>query len=227
MSQQKSQFIEGARQVLPSLPGIVPFGMIAGIAALQVGFTPVQAVSFSLFVFAGASQLAAIELLGKDAAIWVVVLTALIVNLRLIMYSASLAPYLESVSKRWKFSLAYLLVDQVYALALVKFRTDDIEDPRWFYLGAAIPSWLVWEGSTVAGVLLGTGVPSAWQLGFAVPLLFLALLVPTIEDLATGAAGVVAGVVAVAGISAPYELGLIIGAGAGIAIGTIVSWGRQ
>jgi predicted branched-subunit amino acid permease len=109
------------RDVLPALPANVPFGIIAGVATVAVGVDPGQAVAFAGLLFAGAAQVAAVELLDQHAPVAVVVLTALVVNLRYLMYSASLATHFEDLSTRWKLVVAYFLLDVTYALSIARF----------------------------------------------------------------------------------------------------------
>ena len=217
----------GVRDASPLFLGIVPFALVAGIAAVEAGLTPIQAVATSVIVFAGAAQLAALELLGETAPLSVVVATAVIINLRLVMYSASIAPHFRSFRRRLQAPLSYVLTDQAYALSVARFAREEDTDRLAYYLGVAGSIWLVWQVGTVAGVLLGAGVPPDLGLSFAVPLVFLALLVPAMKDRPTTAAGVVAGVVAVGAAGVPYNLGLLIGAVTGIAVGLAVGVGEN
>jgi predicted branched-subunit amino acid permease len=216
----------GVRDALPLLLGVVPFALVAGVAGVEAGLTPVQTVGLSVVVFAGASQLAAIELLGQDAALGVVVLTVVVVNLRMLMYSASIAPYFRDLSARVRAGCAYVLTDQAYALALARYASDrDREGTTrrpYYYLGVALTLWVVWQAGTVVGVVFGAAVPDGWRLGFAVPLVFLALLVPAVSDAPGLAAAIVAAVVAVGGAGLPFNLGLIVGAVVGVATGIVV-----
>lgn len=214
-----ADFRAGVRSMSPILVGVVPFGLVAGIAAVEAGLSPLQAVGLSVIVFAGASQLAAIELLGSNAPLAVVILTATVINLRMMMYSASIARHFRDLRTRWKGPLAYLLTDQAFAVSVARFAADQDVDRRWFYLGGALSLWLVWQVTTVAGVVLGRGVPDEWGLSFAVPLIFLALLVPAMDDRPKAAAGGVAGAVAVAGVGLPLNLGLLVGAVVGVGVG--------
>lgn len=209
----------GLVDAAPLLPGIVPFGMVVGLASVEAGLRLVDAVAMSVVVFAGASQLAALDLLGNDAPLAVVVVTATVINLRMLMYSASIASHFRRFSAAWKAGLAYLLTDQAYALSIVEYRRRDDVDRRAYYLAVGITLWATWQVATVAGYLLGTGIPPAWQLDFAVPLVFLAVLVPAVEDRPSLLAAVVGGVVAVLGRGLPLNLGLLVGAAVGIAAG--------
>lgn len=190
--------MDGVRAVLPVLVGVVPFGLLAGLTAVQTGQGWLGAVVFSVVVYAGAAQLAALDLLGSGTSVLVVVLTALVINSRLVLYSASLAPSLREVPRRRRLLGSYLLTDQAYAVSLVRFRSPVDAAGRWrFYLGASGVMWLTWQVSTLLGALVGGAVPSQVPLAFAVPLAFLALLVPTVTDAPTALAAVVSGVVVV------------------------------
>ena len=225
MSSRRASFLDGLRAVAPVLVGVVPFGLVAGAAAVGVGLSGPQAVGLSVVVFAGASQLAAIELLDAGAPVAVVVATALVINLRMLMYSASIAPYLRELSTRWRAGIAYLLTDQAYALSVTRFGADGTVRRRWYYLGVAAPLWVVWQFCTVAGVVVGARVPESLPLSFAVPLTFLALLLPAVTDRAGAVAAVVGGAGAVLGADLPLNLGLIAGAVAGVAAGVAVEAG--
>ena len=228
MPSARESFLAGARATAPVLVGIVPFGLVAGAAAVGVGLSGLQAVGLSAIVFAGASQLAAIDLLGQDAPLAVVVVTALVINLRMVMYSASIAPYFQGVATRWRAGLAYLLTDQAYALSVTRFGDDRPVRRRWYYLGAAAPLWAVWQVCTVVGVVVGARVPESLPLSFAVPLTFLALLVPAITDRASGVAAAVGGAGAAVGVGLPLNLGLIAGALVGVLAGLVAEsrWQR-
>lgn len=209
----------GFRDVIPLLLGVIPFALVVGVAAGNAGLDLELAVGMSVVVFAGASQLAALELLGSDAPILVVIVTAVIINLRMFMYSASIAPYFKDFAAKWKASLAYILTDQAYALSIARFETDEAVSRREYYIGAAVPLWIAWQIMTVVGVVVGASVPDEWGLNFAVPLVFLALLVPAVDDRPTMVAALVAGAVAVVGAGWPLNLGLPAGATVGILAG--------
>lgn len=221
MTTPRSNFLAGVRDIAPILLGVAPFGLITGAAAVGVGFGGVQAFAMSAIMYAGASQLAAIELINRGAPVVIVVLAALVVNLRFTLYSASIAPHFSHLSNRWRWPLAYLLVDQPYALSIVRFSGDETTTKRWYFLGTAIPVWVTWLGSTAVGVLAGARIPEALQLEFVVPMIFLALLVPALEDWGTTTAGIVSGVVAIVAMGLPFQLGLITASMIGITAGLL------
>lgn len=212
-------FMAGLQAVAPMLPGVVPFGMTAGVAGLDAGLGGELAFAMSAVIFAGASQIAAAQLLGADAAPALVVLTALLINLRMVMYSASLAGHFAPLPLRWRVPMAYLLTDQAYALTIQRLIGRRPGPAHWFYLGAGATLWLVWLCATGAGIVAGSAVPPAWELGFIVPLIFLSLLVPSINSRPALLAALSAGVLSVLGRGLPAGLGLTLAALAGIAVG--------
>jgi 4-azaleucine resistance transporter AzlC len=209
--------------VLPIFPGIIPFATISGIAAVEMGLSPSLAMAMSVLVFAGASQLAALQLIAQAAPLAVIVSTALIINLRFTMYSASIAPCFRALSLKWKSLLAYLLTDPAYGLSIAQFREfPGMANKQWFYLGVAASSWLVWQSFTAAGIFLGAHVPENWSLDFAVPLMFIALALPALYDRATLAAGLTAALVSILAAQLPLNLGLIVAALSGILLGVLI-----
>jgi len=221
------EFLCGCRDELPILLGVVPFGMIYGLFALHAGLSAFTAQAMSSVVFAGSAQLIATQLIRDSAPAAVVVLTIFIVNLRHAFYSASVAPYLRALDRRWKWLLAYLLTDEAYAVGASRYLRDsgkaEVSPFRhWYFLGAGLTLWTSWQASTAAGIFLGARAPQAWSLDFTLALTFIALVFPVLRDRSSAAAAVAAGVVAVAACGLPYKLGLLLAAVAGIASGLAV-----
>ncbi|WP_247729809.1 AzlC family ABC transporter permease [Halovivax limisalsi] len=216
--------IAGVRAAGPIVVGLVPFALITGITAIGAGLTVTEAAGMSAVVFAGAAQLAAIDLIGSNAPFLVVVGTAVVINVRMVMYSASIAPYLQAFSLRVRGLAAYVLTDQAYAMAVTEYETNDARHRLWYYLGIGATIWVVWQLGTVVGALLGASVPDALGLDFALPLVFLSLLVPALKDAGTTAAGVVAGAstLVLATIGVPLNADLPLAALIGIAAGAAV-----
>lgn len=219
---KRRAFTEGFRDVLPMLLGAGPFGMITGVSAVGAGMHPFDIVLMSALVFAGAAQLAAISLMASGAATWAILLTVAMVNLRYVMYSLSLAPWLQRYSIPSRVLVSFLMVDHSFAVTILRYPREAEEFPRLEYaLGIGVPMWCVWLITTAIGAVLGAQLPPEWQLDFAVPLLFLALLVPAITTRPLLVAAVVAGALALALAPLPYNLGLVIASLAGIAAGTV------
>ncbi|MGD8807181.1 MAG: AzlC family ABC transporter permease [Chloroflexota bacterium] len=219
----RSQFYAGVKAEMPILLGVVPFGLIYGILALEAGLSSLQAQAMSMIVFAGSAQFVMAQLFALGTPASVIVITAILVNLRHALYSASIAPYVKHLPGRWRFSLAYLLTDEAYAVTINHYRRDDRPvDKPWFFLGAGLALWTTWQISTAAGILLGAQIPAAWPLAFFLPLTFIALAVPGLQDWASAAAALIAGLVSVLAFDLPFRLGLVVAALAGVSAGMLV-----
>ena len=211
-------FVSGTKAIVPVLIALIPFAVAFGATAVGNGLSSLEALAMSVFVFAGAAQLAAIPLLSAGASVAVIVLTVLVVNLRMTLYSASLAPHFRRLPIGWKGLLSYLLTDQAYAATITRFDDGETEEPdkRWYYLGVALAIWVTWQAATMLGVFLGARASEGWSLDFVLPLTFIALAVPAIKDRATTAAALSAGGAAVLAATLPLNLGLITAASVGL-----------
>lgn len=220
MITRHSEFLKGIKAELPILMGVVPFGLIYGVAARSAAIPPLAGQSMSFIVFAGSAQFVTAQLIGAGVPAGIIILTGFIVNLRHALYSASLAPYLKRLNTRWRMLLAYLLTDEAYAVAITHYqKPGNMSRKHWYFLGAGLALWSTWQASTAVGIVLGTQVPASWSLDFALPLTFIALVVPNLKDRAGTAAAATAGIVALLATSLPYKLGLIVATFVGISIG--------
>jgi len=200
----------------------MPFGLITGVTGAAAGIDPLDMVFMSAVVYAGASQLAAISLIGASAAPWVVLLTVGLINLRFLMYSASLAPWLKRYGPGARLLVSYLLVDHTYALSVIRYaKEDESFGRRDYYLSMGVITWLQWVAMTAIGAVLGAALPDQLQLDFAVPLSFLALLVPIVTTRPALAAAVTGAALAIVLAPLPYSLGLVIATLVGVAAGTL------
>lgn len=218
----QATWVDGSRSVVPLLLGIAPFGLIFGVTAIDADVPALAAWASSILVFAGASQIAIVEVLDSGGAAVIAFLTAVVINARLLMYSADMGRYTVTDPLRVKIPIGYLLTDQAYLVTAHRFPTPSNRDGFLaFYFGAGLTLWLTWQISTTTGMLLGAAIPESWSLEFAIPLTFMALLVLAIKDRPQLIAAVVGGGVAVATVGFPYNLNLLIGALAGIAAGMV------
>jgi 4-azaleucine resistance transporter AzlC len=223
MSEQSRNFWAGVRAEIPLLIGVFPFGLIYGALALNAGLSKLASQMMSSIVFAGSSQFITTQLVREAAPGFVIVLTIAVVNLRHMLYSASLAPYLASLSTRWKILLSYLLTDEAYAPTIIRYEKDGAQPfSHWFLLGAGFALWFTWQLSTAFGIFLGAAIPDSWSLDFALPLTFIAMVVPVLKNRPATAAALSAGIVALVAYSLPYKLGLILAALVGIGVGTLL-----
>ena len=221
MENSSQPFWAGVRAELPLLIGVVPFGMIYGVLALSAGLTPASAQLMSSIVFAGSAQFITAQLVREAVPGLVIVLTIAVVNLRHMLYSASVAPYMRALPMRWKVLLSYLLTDEAYAVTILNYEKGDSNPSgHWFFFGAGLTLWTSWQISTAAGILLGTTLPESWPLDFALPITFIALIMPALRDRPAIAASLSAGAVALLAYELPYKLGLMLAGVIGIAVGT-------
>lgn len=221
---RRAAFLAGLQAELPIMLGVSPFGLIFGAVAVQVGVPPPLAQGTSSIIFAGSAQFISAPMLAAGVPLLIVVLTVFVVNLRHALYSASLAPYVEPFHPLWKMLLAYLLTDEAYAVVITHYtKNPDAPNKQWYFLGAGLTLWVLWQISTAVGILIGAQVPPEWSLDFALPLTFIALIIPHLGSRAHMLTAIVAGLGAVAVYAFPYKLGLILATALGIAAGMIVS----
>ena len=221
MNQTTKSFWAGVRAEFPLLIGVFPFGLIYGALALGAGLAPLEAQMMSSIVFAGSAQFITTQLVRDAAPGLIIVLTIAVVNLRHMLYSASVAPYLKHLPRRWKTVLAYLLTDEAYAAVGLHYESNGLTPTgQWFFLGAGVALWTTWQISSALGIFLGAALPSAWPLDFALPLTFIAMVMPVLKDKPTLAAALSAGTVALLAQGLPFKLGLILAALVGIVTGT-------
>lgn len=218
-------FRHGMVQSLPFLVVIVPFAVLFGVAAAEAGLDLAQVMGFSVLVLAGASQFTAVQLLSDNVPTLIVILSGLAVNLRMAMYSASLLPWLGDASGRQKAWLAYVLIDQTYALSIQHYERHpglSMAQRMAYFGGAAVVLCLPWMAATWAGATVGQSIPDDIALDFAIPITFLAMIAPMLRTPAHLAACFVAIVAALVLAGLPAGLGLLIAAPLGMATGALV-----
>jgi predicted branched-subunit amino acid permease len=218
----RPDFVSGIRDMTPPLIGIFPFGLVCGVSAQATGLSIFETLGMAMIVFSGAAQILATQLIAAQAPVTVIVLTCFVVGLRFLMYSAAIAPHLKPLPARWRHVLAFVLTDQAFAAAIRRFRTARHPgEGASYFLGTGAVLWGAWLVSNLVGYLAGNVIPAAWSLEFVVPLCFLALLVPALEDKPMLVAAVAAGIAVVALDALPMRLSLICSGLIGIVAGLI------
>jgi predicted branched-subunit amino acid permease len=196
---------------LPTLFGIGAWGMVVGVAMVKSGLTVLQACGMTLVVFAGSAQLASLPLIAAGAPIWVIFATALVVNLRFVIFAALLGPHFSHLPLRQRFSLGYICGDMTVALFLQRYPTaTPVPGKLSFLKGLMYPNWIAWQVGSLAGIFVGSAVPAEWGLGFAGTLAILCIMVPLTANSAALSGVLVAGIVSVAAHALPYKLGLLL-----------------
>ena len=221
----KSWFWRGARDSLPFIFVAGPFGLLFGVLAAEAGLDLTMIFTFSMTVFAGSAQFAALQLLREDAPTLIILASALAVNLRVAMYSASLTPYLGGAPLWQRALAAYFTVDQSYSLSIVKFETEPAmtvpQRMAYFFGTSALIAPLRYT-ATLVGAVMGSQIPDSWALDFALPIAFLAMIGPMLRTPAHIAAALVSIVVAILAVGIPYNLGLLVAGAAAMMTGAQV-----
>lgn len=208
---------EGLRTGMPSLFGIAAWGLVVGIAMVKTGLTPLQASGMTLLVFAGSAQLASLPLILAHAPVWVIFATAMVVNLRFVIFSALLAPHFSHLNWRQRLLYGFISGDLTVAMFLQRFPTAaPVPGKLSFLQGLVFPNWTAWQLGSLAGIFVGSAIPAEWGLGFAGTLAILCITVPLVASSAALCGVLVAAAVSVLAYGFPYKLGLLAAVVAGM-----------
>ncbi len=218
MSLNRAMFRRGIGEALPLFLTVIPFALIIGLAVVQSGLNPLVGWSTSPIILGGAAQLVVITLLGSGTAIAATIAAGLVIQARHLMYSAALAPVFQKQPRWFQWLGPYILIDQMFALASTRIQ-ESPDDFRSYYLGAGVVYLIGWNSTTAMGLLIGPQVPDSWRLDFAIPLMFVVLLVSGINRWPKVVAAVTAAGVTYLTAGLPNRLGLIFGGIAGVAAG--------
>lgn len=208
-----SNFKKGFLAIIPIASGIIPFGMVMGVVFAEANLSLAQALLMDTVVYAGAAQLATTSLMKLNTAIFIVLATGLIINLRFMLYSAAMSPYLENANRWVKYFCAFTLTDQSYAAMTAnqdKFKTN--QEAIQFYMGTAVATLITWHSSVLFGHLFGNIAPPELNLDYAIPLSFVALLVPTLKTKNHYFISLFSAIASLIFYKAPLNIGLMISA---------------
>jgi predicted branched-subunit amino acid permease len=223
----REAFWAGVRETLIVCPSYIPFALVCGVASVNVGLTTSAALALPALVFGGSSQAVLLQFLQSSASLWVAVLSGLVVNLRMAIYSAAFAPRVRHLSLSRRMLAAAFLVDNAFAFTE---RWDREHPPGsrlagtmlWYYAGVSVMLWPSWFLFCGIGVLGGSLVPTSWQLDFAIPLSFIAILCLSVRTAPLAAAAVAGGVASLLLANLPLKLGLIVACFVGLFAGLSV-----
>lgn len=212
----------GMRELLPLAPGVFAWGLVTGVAMVKSGLPVPEAIGLSLLAYAGSAQLAALPLLASAAPLWLVTITAVIVNLRFVVYSAVTRRHFMHLPVRQRLWLGYVIGDIMFVrFTSLLQREPDYPHRVAYYLGGALCNWVIWQVSSILGIAAAAQIPADWGLELAGTLALIALLVPLCRESPALLGVIVAGVVAVLTQAWPLRLGMLLGilAGIGVAMG--------
>jgi 4-azaleucine resistance transporter AzlC len=219
------EFLLGLRDTLPLMFGSIAFGVIFGTLGISAGLSPWAVMAMSLFVFSGSAQFIAILLLATHAGVWVVWFATLVLNLRHLLYAATLVDEVRHLSQAWRFPLAAFLTDETFAVMERRYRMQGGgKNAHWYYAASCIGMYVNWQFWTFIGITVGTEFPDIqnWGLQFAMVVSFIGIVMPLLNSRPYWAAAIVAGVVSVVANPLPYKLGLMLAALCGIAVGLVL-----
>lgn len=220
------EFLQGAKFTIPLIIGAIPFGIIFGTLAQQQGLSIWFTQAMSLFVFAGASQFIALGLIAAGAAPWLIIFTTFIVNLRHMLYAASLIPFVANTSQRMRALISFGLTDESFVVAIKRYQGEGSDSQKHaFYFGSMFAMYSNWQLCTFLGFYLGGAIPQIgeWGLEVAMPITFIGMVVPYLVKRSMWAAVVIAGTLSVLTINWPHKLGLIVSVLVAVGMATYLS----
>ncbi|MFM8461146.1 AzlC family ABC transporter permease [Polynucleobacter victoriensis] len=220
--QQQEALIDGLKTMGHSGFAVFTWALVTGIAMAKSDITTAEAVGMSLLVYAGSAQLAALPLIAGNFPFWTIFLTAIIVNLRFVIFSAGIQPYFKDKAY-WKRSiLGYINGDLTFALFMSRYPSADGNPSHApFFIGMAAANWTVWQTGSLAGIFLASFIPSSWGLAYAGTLALIAILLPMLEGWSSRLAAIAAAVAALATVDLPYKLNIVIAVLVAIIVGIV------
>lgn len=219
---QGTAFLRGFLAALPMIVVVGPFAMLFGVVATEAGLNVAETMLFSVSVFAGASQFAALQTMQENAPVLVVLATALAVNLRMVMYSVTLAPHFGELPLRSRALMAYFLVDQSFATTMAEIDRHPAmgaREKRAVFFGAVVAVAPLWFLASLAGAMVGRAIPPEYALDFALPTTFLAMVAPMLRSLPHLVAAGVSILLSLLLAGMPYGTGLLVAASVAMAAG--------
>ena len=222
MEENWREFWKGVLAQIPVQLGVVPFGLVFGVLGIASGLTVLQTILMSSIIFGGASQVVFAQLWSIGASPIVTGGSVAIINSRHIIYSANISQYISVLSLRWRLTLGYLLTDEAFAISFQEFENRN-RFAHYHLLGGGLTLWVFWQISTVTGVFLGANIPPYLNLEFAIPLTFIAIILPRLKSIAQISTAVTAGIIAIFGQEIPYGLWIIVASISGMFIGGLIN----
>jgi len=217
MNSNSKIFLKGIVDVSPLMIPVVPFGLIFGILAIDIGFTPLATMGMSLIIFGGASQIVLLQLFSGGASSLVIISSVGAVNSRHLLYGAVVSEHVSDLKLFWKIIISYFLIDQAFARSNEYFKKSNDKNKYFHLIGGGVTCWVIWQTTTFLGIILGSAIPEKLGLSFAVPLTFLALLVNDFRKMINLIVIIISGLVATFGYNyIPYKAYVIVAAFAGL-----------
>ena len=210
-------FLKGVIDVSPLMIPVVPFGLIFGILAIDIGFSPLATMGMSLIIFGGASQIVLLQLFSGGASSLVIISSVGAVNSRHLLYGAVVSEHVSDLKLIWKIIISYFLIDQAFARSNEYLKISKEKNKYFHLIGGGATCWVIWQSTTLLGIFLGASIPEELGLSFAVPLTFIAILVNDFRKILNVIVIIVSGLVATMGFNyIPYKAYVIVAALTGL-----------
>ena len=217
-------FLKGIIDVSPLMIPVVPFGLIFGILAIDIGFSPLATMGMSLIIFGGASQIVLLQLFSGGASSLVIISSVGAVNSRHLLYGAVVSEHVSDLKLIWKIIISYFLIDQAFARSNEYFKKNNDKNKYFHLIGGGVTCWIIWQTTTFLGIILGSAIPEKLGLSFAVPLTFLALIVNDFRKIINVIVIIISGLISTLGYNyIPYKAYVIVAALGGLLTAIILT----
>ncbi len=224
MSNNLKILVKGIIDVSPLMIPVVPFGLIFGILAIDIGFSPLATMGMSLIIFGGASQIVLLQLFSGGASSLVIISSVGAVNSRHLLYGAVVSEHVSDLKLIWKIIISYFLIDQAFAKSNEYFKKSNDKNKYFHLIGGGVTCWVIWQSTTFLGIILGATIPEKLGLSFAIPLTFLALLINDFRKIINLVVIIISGLVATLGYNyIPYKAYVIVAALIGLLVALILT----
>ncbi len=217
------EFWEGVRDQASVAMGIAAWGLMTGVAMVKSGLSVLEAVLMTLIVYAGSAQLAAVPMIAAGAPLWVILVAAFCVNLRFVVFSAHLRPYLMHLPRFQRVATGYVTGDLSYVFFARRFPRPgqtaiELAQQQAYLAGNCAVNYLSWMGMSLVGIALANAIPTEWGLGFAGILALLGVLASLATSKLRVVSAGVAGAAAVAAWALPLKLNILVAIASAVAI---------
>ena len=224
MSNKSKNFFKGIKDTSPLMIPVIPFGIIFGVLAIDLGLTPLMTIAMSIIIFGGASQIIFLQLFSAGASSLIILSSVGAVNSRHLLYGAVLSEHMSGFKMTWKIIISYFLVDQAFAVTNSYLKKSTDKDKAFHSFGAGATCWVIWQITTIIGIFLGSIIPEKLGLSFAVPLTFLALIVDDFRKLINVIVIIISGLIATFGYEIiPFKAYVIVAATSGLIAAMILT----
>jgi 4-azaleucine resistance transporter AzlC len=219
------QFNQGVIDSIPLVLGGLPFGVIFGTLAMNAGFDIWQTIGMSSIVFAGSAQFVAVGMLAAGTSLGFIVGATIIINLRHLIYAASMLPHVKHLPQKWRIPLGFLLVDEVFAATYPRYLNNpQYTNNHWHYLGVGVSFFVSWNVATIVGIFFGANIEGIanWGLDFAMSATFIGMVMPNLINKPMIAGVLTSAILALVTYSLPHKIGLVIASVGGMAVGYLL-----